>query len=80
MQDIIVMHTLSEGTENIQDAVMMENQSGTAGRPMLDVILGEDIYNIAVVVTRYFGGVLLGTGGLVRAISKADTEGLSESL
>lgn len=37
--------------------------SGTAGRPMLDVILGEDIYNVAVVVTRYFGGVLLGTGG-----------------
>ena len=34
--------------------------SGTAGRPMLDVILGEDIYNVAVVVTRYFGGVLLG--------------------
>ena len=47
---------------------------------MLDVILGEDIYNIAVVVTRYFGGVLLGTGGLVRAYSKAVQEGLSESL
>ena len=38
--------------------------SGTAGRPMLDVILGEDIYNVAAVVTRYFGGILLGTGGL----------------
>ena len=47
---------------------------------MLDVILGEDIYNIAFVVTRYFGGVLLGTGGLVRAYSKAVQEGLSESL
>lgn len=44
--------------------------SGTAGRPMLDVILGEDIYNVAVVVTRYFGGVLLGTGGLVERIPK----------
>lgn len=54
--------------------------SGTAGRPMLDVILGEDIYNVAVVVTRYFGGVLLGTGGLVRAYSKAVQEGLSESV
>lgn len=53
--------------------------SGTAGRPMLDVILGEDIYNVAVVVTRYFGGVLLGTGGLVRAYSKAVQEGLAES-
>ena len=53
--------------------------SGTAGRPMLDVILGEDIYNVAVVVTRYFGGVLLGTGGLVRAYSKAVQEGLARS-
>lgn len=53
--------------------------SGTAGRPMLDVILGEDIYNVAVVVTRYFGGVLLGTGGLVRAYFKAVQEGLAAS-
>lgn len=53
--------------------------SGTAGRPMLDVVLGEDIYNVAVVVTRYFGGVLLGTGGLVRAYSKAVQEGLKNS-
>ena len=47
---------------------------------MLDVILGEDIYKVAVVVTRYFGGVLLGTGGLVRAYSKAVQEGLAGSL
>lgn len=53
--------------------------SGTAGRPMLDVVLGEDIYNVAIVVTRYFGGVLLGTGGLVRAYSKAVQEGLTAS-
>ena len=46
---------------------------------MLDVILGEDIYNVAVVVTRYFGGVLLGTGGLVRTYSKAVQEGLAAS-
>ena len=44
---------------------------GTAGKPMLDVITGSGITNIAVVVTRYFGGVLLGTGGLVRAYSKS---------
>ena len=48
--------------------------SGTAGRPMLDVILGEDIYNVAAVVTRYFGGILLGTGGLVRAYSSTVIE------
>lgn len=52
---------------------------GTAGRPMLDVLLGEELYNTAVVVTRYFGGTLLGTGGLVRAYSKAVQEGLSKS-
>lgn len=51
--------------------------SGTAGKPMLDVLLGEDLYNTAVVVTRYFGGTLLGTGGLVRAYSKAVQEGLA---
>ena len=39
---------------------------GTAGRPMLEVLLGSGIRNVAVVVTRYFGGTLLGTGGLVR--------------
>lgn len=49
---------------------------GTAGRPMLDVLLGEEMYNTVVVVTRYFGGILLGTGGLVRAYSKAVQEGL----
>ena len=50
--------------------------SGTAGRPMLEVLLGEGIRNAAVVVTRYFGGILLGTGGLVRAYSGAVREGL----
>ncbi|MCQ2521359.1 MAG: YigZ family protein [Lachnospiraceae bacterium] len=50
--------------------------SGTAGRPMLEVIKGEGIHNICVVVTRYFGGVLLGTGGLVRAYTEAVKEGL----
>ena len=50
--------------------------SGTAGRPMLEVLLGEGIRNVAVVVTRYFGGILLGTGGLVRAYTQAVKEGL----
>ena len=49
---------------------------GTAGRPMLEVLTGEGIRNVAVVVTRYFGGVLLGTGGLVRAYTQAVKEGL----
>lgn len=50
--------------------------SGTAGRPMLEVLTGEKITNICVVVTRYFGGTLLGTGGLVRAYQGAVKEGL----
>ena len=53
--------------------------SGTAGRPMLDVLLGEELSNVLVIVTRYFGGTLLGTGGLVRAYSKAVQEGLANS-
>lgn len=50
--------------------------SGTAGRPMLEVLTGSGIRNIAVVVTRYFGGVLLGTGGLVRAYTQAVQAGI----
>ena len=42
---------------------------GTAGHPMLDIMKGEDLTNCVAIVTRYFGGVLLGTGGLVRAYS-----------
>ena len=49
---------------------------GTAGMPMLEVLLGEEVKNTLVVVTRYFGGTLLGTGGLVRAYSKSTKEGL----
>ena len=51
--------------------------SGTAGRPMLDILLRENLHNMVVVVTRYFGGVLLGTGGLVRAYQGAVLEGLA---
>lgn len=52
----------------------------TAGRPMLDVLLSASVYNIVVVVTRYFGGVLLGTGGLVRAYQGATKAGLDASV
>ena len=53
--------------------------SGTAGKPMLDVLLGEDIHDVVVVVTRYFGGTLLGTGGLVRAYGSSVKAGLEAS-
>ena len=50
--------------------------SRTAGLPMLDILEGEKLHNLVAVVTRYFGGTLLGTGGLVRAYSDATKEGL----
>ncbi len=45
--------------------------SGTSGRPLLSVLRGSGLGNVVVVVTRYFGGTLLGTGGLVKAYSEA---------
>ena len=54
--------------------------SGTAGRPILDVLMNAGVRNACIVVTRYFGGVLLGTGGLVRAYGRAAKEGLDASL
>jgi len=45
--------------------------SGTAGRPILEIIKQENLKDIVVVVSRYFGGILLGTGGLVRSYGKA---------
>lgn len=51
---------------------------GTAGVPVLDVIKKNGITDVAIVVTRYFGGILLGTGGLVRAYSKGASEAVNE--
>lgn len=53
---------------------------GTAGKPILDVLEGKNICNGVIVVTRYFGGILLGTGGLVRAYQKSAIEGLNNSV
>ncbi len=54
--------------------------SGTAGKPILEVITGAALHNVLVVVTRYFGGVLLGTGGLVRAYQAAAKAGIEASV
>lgn len=56
--------------KNIQRYSDDKEPSGTAGMPILNVINQENLVNIAVVVTRYFGGVMLGAGGLVRAYTK----------
>ena len=53
--------------------------SGTAGGPMLNILKKENLANVLIVVTRYFGGILLGTGGLVRAYSESLQEAISNS-
>lgn len=53
--------------------------SGTAGAPMLKILSENELSNVLVVVTRYFGGILLGTGGLVRAYSRSSTRSLKEN-
>jgi uncharacterized YigZ family protein len=69
------------GTENpIMRCSDDGEPSKTAGRPMLDVLLAHELTNLVVVVTRYFGGTLLGTGGLVKAYQSATLEGLKNSI
>ena len=53
--------------------------SGTAGGPMLNILRNQNLANILVVVTRYFGGILLGTGGLVRAYSDATIKAINSA-
>ncbi len=54
--------------------------SGTAGKPILEVILGRQLHNCIVIVTRYFGGTLLGTGGLVRAYQKSAIDAIDNAI
>ena len=53
---------------------------GTAGKPILETLLNENLHNTLIVVTRYFGGTLLGTGGLVRAYGQSSKEGIRNSV
>lgn len=66
--------------KNIQRYSDDGEPSGTAGMPILNVINQEGLVNVAVVVTRYFGGVLLGAGGLVRAYTKGCKIGLESGI
>ena len=78
-----------DATHNVYAYVIDENNifrysddgepGGTAGMPVLDTIRNMGLVDVVVVVTRYFGGTLLGTGGLVRAYSASAKEGLTES-
>jgi len=89
IQEIKSKH--KDATHNVYAYVLGENNniqrysddgepSGTAGVPVLEVIKKEDLKNVAVVVTRYFGGIKLGAGGLVRAYTKGAKIGLEAGL
>ncbi|WP_434168112.1 YigZ family protein [Peribacillus frigoritolerans] len=68
------------GEQNqIQKALDDGEPSGTAGVPILEVLKKKDLKDTAVVVTRYFGGIKLGAGGLIRAYSKATSEGINST-
>lgn len=70
----VYAYVLSDGTARFSDD---GEPHGTAGKPILDVINGSKIKNVLIVVTRYFGGVLLGTGGLVRAYQTSAKDALN---
>ena len=68
------------GNENIVEKQSDDGEpSGTAGAPMLEILKGEKLCNVLVIVTRYFGGILLGTGGLVRAYSEATIQAIKNT-
>lgn len=72
----VFVYRIANGAERASDD---GEPSGTAGVPILDILRGMKLQNILVVVTRYFGGILLGTGGLVRAYSDATRETLKNA-
>lgn len=65
--------------DNIQKANDDGEPSGTAGVPMLEVLKKQGLKDTVVVVTRYFGGIKLGGGGLIRAYGRATTEGIAST-
>ena len=65
--------------DNIEKCSDDGEPSGTAGAPMLDLLKNNGLNNIIVVVTRYFGGTLLGTGGLVRAYTESAKKALENA-
>jgi len=69
------------GTEQVLERCSDDGEpGGTAGKPMLEVLTGRGLYNVVAVVIRYFGGTLLGTGGLVRAYTKSIQAGIEAAV
>lgn len=72
----VFVYRIANGSERASDD---GEPSGTAGIPILDILRGMKLQNILVIVTRYFGGILLGTGGLVRAYTDSTKEALKKA-
>jgi uncharacterized YigZ family protein len=72
----VYAYVLKDGTSRFSDD---SEPHGTAGKPVLDVINGNGLEDVLIIVTRYFGGVLLGTGGLVRAYSTSARDAVEAS-
>lgn len=71
--------TLDEDGRKLERCSDDGEPSGTAGAPMLDLLRGSNLCNVVVVVTRYFGGILLGTGGLVKAYGGVTAKAIREA-
>ena len=75
-----VAYRVAENGQIVEKSSDDGEPSGTAGAPMLNILQKNNLCNILVVVTRYFGGILLGTGGLVRAYSDAAQKGIENCI
>lgn len=73
---VVSAYRLLDGTVKASDD---GEPHGTSGKPVLDLITGADLFNVIITVTRYFGGVLLGTGGLVRAYSASAKQAIENA-
>ncbi len=73
---VVSAYRLLDGTVKASDD---GEPHGTSGKPVLDLITGADLFNVLITVTRYFGGVLLGTGGLVRAYSASAKQAIENA-
>ena len=74
-----IAYRVAENGQIIEKSSDDGEPSGTAGGPMLNILQKNNLCNLVIVVTRYFGGILLGTGGLVRAYSEATQQAIEKS-
>ena len=75
-----VAYRVAENGQIIEKSSDDGEPSGTAGGPMLNILQKSNLCNVVVIVTRYFGGILLGTGGLVRAYSDATQKAIEKCI